>query len=79
MKGALACYVEAGGRGLQTFVGGEALRAAFLALAQAVRAGQIRKLEPERVDGEPVIGGTHEPLLIELGFRAGPRRLTLSA
>jgi ATP-dependent Lhr-like helicase len=75
----LACYVEAGGRGLQTFVGGEALRAAFLALAQAVRAGQIRKLEPERVDGEPVIGGTHEPLLIELGFRAGPRRLTLSA
>ena len=75
----LACYVEAGGRGLQTFVGGEALRAAFLALAQAVRAGQIRKLEPERVDGEPVIGGTHEPLLIELGFRSGPRRLTLSA
>jgi ATP-dependent Lhr-like helicase len=75
----LACYVEAGGRGLQTFVRGEALRAAFLALAQAVRSGQIRKLEPERIDGEPVIGGTHEPLLIELGFRSGPRRLTLSA
>jgi len=75
----LACYVEAGGRGLQTFVDGEALRTAFLALAQAVRAGQIRKLEPERVDGEPIIGGRHESLLIELGFRPGPRRLTLSA
>ncbi|HEX2702713.1 MAG TPA: DEAD/DEAH box helicase, partial [Solirubrobacteraceae bacterium] len=75
----LACYVEAGGRGLQTFVGGAALRTAFVALAQAVRAGQIRKLEPERVDGEPVLGSAHEPLLIELGFRSGPRRLTLSA
>ncbi len=75
----LACYVEAGGRGLQTFVDGEALRSAFSALAQAVRAGQIRKLEPERVNGEAVLGGPHEALLIELGFRAGPRRLTLSA
>jgi ATP-dependent Lhr-like helicase len=75
----LACYVEAGGRGLQTFVAGEALSTAFLALAQAVRSGQIRKLEPERVDGEQIIGGPHESLLIELGFRRGPRRLTLSA
>jgi ATP-dependent Lhr-like helicase len=75
----LALYVEAGGRGLQTFTNGEPLRAAFLALAQAVRAGQIRKLEPERIDGEAVLGGPHEALLVELGFRAGPRRLTLSA
>jgi ATP-dependent Lhr-like helicase len=75
----LALYVDAGGRGLQTFSTGERLRAAFLALAQAVRAGQIRKLEPERIDGEAVLGGPHEALLIELGFRAGPRRLTLSA
>jgi ATP-dependent Lhr-like helicase len=75
----LACYVEAGGRGLQTFARGETLRTAFLALAQAVRAGQIRKLEPERVDGDQVLGGPHEALLVALGFRAGPRRLTLSA
>jgi ATP-dependent Lhr-like helicase len=75
----LALYVEAGGRGLQTFTTGEPLRAALLALAQAVRAGQIRKLEPERIDGEAVLGGTHEQLLVDLGFRAGPRRLTLSA
>ena len=75
----LACYVEAGGRGLQTFVSGEPLRIALSALADAVRAGRIRKLELERVDGEPVLGGPAEALLVELGFRSGPRRLTLSA
>jgi ATP-dependent Lhr-like helicase len=75
----VACYVEAGGRGLQTFVSGEPLRIALSALADAVRAGRIRKLELERVDGEPVLGGPSEALLVELGFRSGPRRLTLSA
>jgi len=75
----LACYVEAGGRGLQAFVDGERLHATLVALADAVRAGRIGKLELERVNGEPVLGGPYEPLLIELGFRAGPRRLTLSA
>jgi ATP-dependent Lhr-like helicase len=75
----VACYVEAGGRGLQTFVSGEPLRIALSALADAVRAGRIRKLELERVDGEPVLGGPAEALLVELGFRSGPRRLTLSA
>jgi ATP-dependent Lhr-like helicase len=75
----VACYVEAGGRGLQTFVSGEPLRVALSALADAVRAGRIRKLELERVDGAPVLGGPSEPLLVELGFRSGPRRLTLSA
>ena len=37
------------------------------------------KLSLERVDGEPVVGSRWEALLIELGFRAGPRKLTLSA
>ena len=75
----VACYVEAGGRGLQMFVAGEPLRIALSALADAVRGGRIRKLELERVDGEPVLGSPSEPLLVELGFRSGPRRLTLSA
>jgi ATP-dependent Lhr-like helicase len=75
----VACYVEAGGRGLQTFVSGEPLRLALSALADAVRGGRIRKLELERIDGEPVLGGPAEALLVELGFRSGPRRLTLSA
>jgi len=74
-----ACYVEAAGRGLLTFTTGEPLRAALVALADAVRGGRVRKLELERIDGEPVVGGPLEALLVELGFRAGPRRLTLTA
>jgi ATP-dependent Lhr-like helicase len=74
----LALYVEQGGRGLQTFAA-EHLRPALTALAAAVGARRIRKLDLERVDGAPVIGSPLEPLLIDLGFRAGPRRLTLSA
>ncbi len=75
----LAVYVEPARHGLLTFAAGERLRAGLVALADAVRAGRVRKLDLERVDGEPVIGSPCEPLLIELGFRAGPRRLTLSA
>jgi ATP-dependent helicase Lhr and Lhr-like helicase len=74
-----ACYVEASGKGLQTFASGERLRTALVALADAVRGGRVRRLELERVDGEPVIGSAVEPVLMELGFRAGPRRLSLSA
>ena len=42
-------------------------------------SGRGRKLALERVDGEPVVGSAWEARLIELGFRAGPRKLTLSA
>ncbi len=38
-----------------------------------------RKLSLERIDGEPVVGSGYEPLLIEVGFRSGPSKLTLSA
>jgi len=56
-----------------------AVEAAFEALAGFITAGRGRKLSLERVDGEPVVGSPWEELLIELGFRAGPRKLTLSA
>ncbi len=74
-------YVEKGGRAIVTLVdaGDPRLRAAFEALAQFVIAGRGRKLSLERIDGEPVVGSPLEPMLIELGFRGGPRRLTLSA
>jgi ATP-dependent Lhr-like helicase len=48
-------------------------------LAEAVRAGRVDAVALERVDGEPVIGSPLEPVLVELGFRQGPRRLTLRA
>jgi ATP-dependent Lhr-like helicase len=37
------------------------------------------RLQIESVDGEPVVGSAWEPLLIDAGFRQGPRKLTLSA
>jgi ATP-dependent Lhr-like helicase len=74
-------YVERGGRGVLTLVGEDDPRvdAGLHALAEAVLAGRVGKLGIERVDGEPVVGSPWEERLLELGFRAGPRKLTLSA
>jgi ATP-dependent Lhr-like helicase len=74
-------YVEAQGKGLVALAEPDDhwLRIALAALAEFVRAGRIKRLAIERFDGEPVIGSALEPLLEELGFHAGPRRLILSA
>ena len=74
-------YVERGGKGLLTLVGGDDARIepALRALADAVLNGRMGKLGVERVDGEPVVGSPWEERLLELGFRLGPRKLTLSA
>lgn len=58
---------------------GERLREALEALANHVRGGRLKQLAVERFDGEPVVGTDVEQLLVELGFRQGPRKLTLSA
>ena len=45
-----------------------------------MRRGRLpQRLQIERFDGEPIVGSPHEALLIEVGFRQGPRKLTLSA
>jgi ATP-dependent Lhr-like helicase len=74
-------YVERGGKGLLPLrrPGGDWLRPALEALAEAVRRGRVPRLGVERFDGEPVVGSEVGALLIELGFRQSPRRLTLSA
>jgi ATP-dependent helicase Lhr and Lhr-like helicase len=74
-------YVERGGKGIAVLVDAEDARIepALQALARFVTSGRGRKLSLERVDGEPVVGSRWEARLIELGFRAGPRKLTLSA
>jgi len=76
-----AVYVERGGRGIAILVPREdpRLRPALEALAGFITGGRGRKLSLERVDGEPVVGSDVEALLIELGFRGGPSKLTLSA
>jgi ATP-dependent Lhr-like helicase len=74
-------YVERGGKGLLALKEPreEWLRPALEALAGEVRRGRVPRLGIERFDGEPVVGSEAGALLIELGFRQGPRRLTLSA
>jgi ATP-dependent Lhr-like helicase len=79
-------YVERGGKGLVTLrepleadISAPWLREALDALADHVRRGRLKRLALERFDGEPVVGSAYEPLLIDVGFSQGPRRLTLSA
>jgi len=80
-------YVERGAKGLITLrdplvangTPADWLREALDALADHVRRGRLKRLGLERFDGEPVVGSIFEPLLVEIGFSQGPRRLTLSA
>ena len=74
-------FAEKGGRNLVP-LGDPAeipLGDALEALADHVHAGRLRQLAVERFDSQPVVGSPIEPLLVELGFRQGPRKLTLSA
>jgi ATP-dependent Lhr-like helicase len=74
-------YVERSGRSALTFADADdpRMRPAFEALADHVRAGRIKRVALERVDGEPVLESPYGELLVELGFRQSPRALTLSA
>ena len=74
-------YVERGGKGLQILVAedDERLAPSLEALVEAVQRSRVRRLAIERVNGEPVVGSPYEATLLELGFRAGPRKLTLTA
>ena len=75
-------YVERGGRGLAIARRAPTTRACARRSRRSpafVTADRARRLSLERVDGEPVVGSPLEPLLVELGFRSGPRKLTLSA
>ncbi len=74
-------FLERGGRGILRLqpLEGEELEAAMQSLADAVSAGQLKKLAIEKLDGEAVIGSGHEEALIGAGFSRGPRKLTASA
>ncbi|MDO8184265.1 DEAD/DEAH box helicase [Conexibacter sp. JD483] len=74
-------YLERGGKALQVLSADDDARvmAALLALADHTRAGRIRRIALEKVNGESVMGTRWEAMLAEVGFSAGPRRLTLTA
>jgi ATP-dependent helicase Lhr and Lhr-like helicase len=74
-------YLERGGRALQTLVGADDARIepALHALIDYVRAGRLKRVALEKVDGVAAIESPLGPALVALGFQQGPRRLTLSA
>ncbi|HEX8054207.1 MAG TPA: hypothetical protein VF517_14540, partial [Thermoleophilaceae bacterium] len=83
-----ALYLERGGKGIVTLRDGAVdaagepadwVREALDALADHVARGRLQRLALERVDGEPGVGSPYGSLLIELGFRQSPRKLTLTA
>jgi ATP-dependent Lhr-like helicase len=81
LAGEAALFVERGGRSLLPLRDPDEawLRPALDALvAQAGRAG-LKRLAVERFDGEPVTDSDVLPLLVQAGFRAGPRRAVLRA
>jgi ATP-dependent helicase Lhr and Lhr-like helicase len=78
VDGALALYVERGGRTLLTFTADDAtLQPAVDALALAVREGALGRLTVERADGGQVLGSALGRTLQAAGFHATPRGLRL--
>ncbi|MGD0166123.1 MAG: DEAD/DEAH box helicase [Gaiellaceae bacterium] len=79
LAGEAALFVERGGRSLLPLRDPEEswLRPALAALVAHVRRREIKRLAVERFDGEPVVSSDVMPLLLEVGFTAGPRRAVL--
>jgi ATP-dependent Lhr-like helicase len=74
-------YLERSGKALQILLDRDDPRIAQAlgALVDHARAGYIKRIALEKIDGEPVIGSDWESTLESLGFHSGPRRLVLSA
>jgi ATP-dependent helicase Lhr and Lhr-like helicase len=80
VDGELAVYVERGGRTLLSFTDDPAkVQPAVDALALAVRAGQLGKLQVERADGASVLSSPLGQALEAAGFHPTPRGLRLRA
>ncbi len=83
VDGALALYVERGGRTLLTWSEDEGvLGRATAALANAARQGALGRITVERADGEQLLGSGPTPLRLALqqaGFVSTPRGLRFRA
>ncbi|UBH24670.1 DEAD/DEAH box helicase [Micrococcus porci] len=73
VHGALALYMERGGRTLLAFTqDGPVLRAAAQALVWALRAARTDKLSLEKVNGGPLLGTPLAEALLAAGFYSSP-------
>ena len=81
LGGEAVLFVERGGRSLLPLRDPDDawLRPALEALVAHVRRREIKRLAVERFDGESVVSSEVLPLLVEVGFTAGPRRAVLRA
>jgi ATP-dependent helicase Lhr and Lhr-like helicase len=79
LGGRAALFVERGGRSMVPLQDPdpEWLRSALTALVDHARRFGRKRLAVERFDGEPVSESEALPLLVEVGFLAGPRRAVL--
>src|SRR6187397_3593165 len=79
LGGEAALFVERGGRSIVSLrePDEEWLRPAIEALVRHVKTKRGKRLAVERFDGEPVADTELMPLLLEVGFLAGPRRAVL--
>jgi ATP-dependent Lhr-like helicase len=79
LGGEAALFVERGGRSLVPLREPEDdwLRVALAGLVSYVRAGGAKRLAVERFDGVAIAESFAMPLLVEVGFLAGPRRAVL--
>jgi ATP-dependent helicase Lhr and Lhr-like helicase len=79
LGGEPALFVERGGRSIVSLREPDDawLRPALAALVEHVKNRRGKRLAVERFDGEPVGETELMPLLLEVGFLAGPRRAVL--
>jgi hypothetical protein len=70
--------VHAGGRSLRVLGRPDDVQPALKALTAAVRAGRLRRLVIDTVDGEPAVTGPLAERLVGLGFRRGLHDFSLA-
>jgi len=73
-----ALSVHAGGRALRVLGRTDDVQPALEALAEAVRAGRLRKLSVDTIDGQPAVASPLAARLVALGFRRGLHDFALS-
>jgi len=73
--------LERGGKALTTIVelDDSRLPGALKEISSAVESARLYRVAVEKGDGAPAVGSPIEPLLVEAGFRPGPRRLVASS